>query len=73
MDPGDPNALLVFQKIKAYTEAFKQKHGALSCRDLLEVNVFTPEGREEAHENNVFETRCKPQIRDGIAILASLL
>lgn len=73
MDHEDPAAMLVFKKIKAYTDAFKKKHGALSCRDLLEVNVFTPEGREEAHENNVFETRCIPQIRDGIAILSSLL
>jgi hypothetical protein len=50
---------------------FKRRHGAITCHELLGVDVFTREGREKALEKNLFATRCPQHIQDVIEIIDS--
>jgi C_GCAxxG_C_C family probable redox protein len=62
----------LFGRISRFVGEFKKRHGAITCRDLLGVDVFTKEGREEALRKDLFTTRCPNYIRDTIMILDSL-
>ena len=62
----------LFGRISRFVAEFKKRHGAITCRDLLGVDVFTKEGREEGLRKDLFTTRCPNYIRDAITILDSL-
>jgi C_GCAxxG_C_C family probable redox protein len=62
----------LFSRISRFVGEFKKLHGAITCRELLGVDVFTKEGREEGLRQNLFTDRCPNYIRDAITILDSL-
>jgi C_GCAxxG_C_C family probable redox protein len=62
----------LFGRISRFVDEFKKRHGAITCRELLGVDVFTKEGREEGLCQNLFTNRCPNYIRDAITILDSL-
>jgi len=62
----------LFGRIARFVAEFKKRHGAITCRELLGVDVFSKEGREEGNRRNLFATRCPGYIRDAIRILESL-
>lgn len=49
--------------VTSFAAEFRRRHGALACRDLLECDVSTPEGRAEAQARNLFKTRCVDLVR----------
>ena len=62
----------LFGRIYEFVREFKKRHGAITCRELLGVDVFTREGREAALRKDLFMTRCPNYIRDAITMLDSL-
>jgi C_GCAxxG_C_C family probable redox protein len=62
----------LFGRISRFVEEFKKRHGAITCRELLGVDVFTKEGREEALRKDLFTRRCPDYVRDAIVIVDSL-
>jgi C_GCAxxG_C_C family probable redox protein len=62
----------LFGRISRLVAEFKKRHGAITCRELLGVDVFTKEGREEAQHKDLIMTRCPNYIRDAITIVDSL-
>jgi hypothetical protein len=58
--------------MKQFIAEFEKRHGCLNCKELLGVDVFTEEGREEALQRDLFTSRCPSYIRDSILILESL-
>ncbi len=62
----------LWNRVRRFVAEFKQQHGAIDCRELLGVDVFTDLGRKEALRNNLFVDRCPGYIRSSIAILDSL-
>lgn len=62
----------LFDRIRRFVEEFKKRHGAITCRELLGVDVFTPEGLAEGRRRGLFAERCPRYIRDAITILESL-
>jgi len=62
----------LFGRISRFVGEFKKRHGAITCRELLGVDVFTKEGREEALRKDLFTNRCPNYIRDAITIVDSL-
>jgi C_GCAxxG_C_C family probable redox protein len=53
--------------------AFQAQHGTLVCRELLGVDVSTPEGLQQAHEAGLFKSRCPLFVRSAAEITESLL
>jgi C_GCAxxG_C_C family probable redox protein len=62
----------LFGRLRRLVAAFRERHGALTCRELLGVDVFTREGREEGHRRGLFRTRCPQHVRDVVDLLEAL-
>lgn len=62
----------LWSRVRQFLSEFKKRNGAITCRELLGVDAFSREGREEALRKNLFVTRCTKYVRDGIEILDSL-
>jgi C_GCAxxG_C_C family probable redox protein len=52
---------------------FRERHGSVVCRELLGVDIGTPEGQAVAKEAGLFETRCPQYVRDAAEIVAGLV
>jgi C_GCAxxG_C_C family probable redox protein len=51
---------------------FAQRNGSTECRVLLGCDLSTPQGREEAHERDLFRLRCAKFVRDAVEIVNQL-
>ncbi len=52
---------------------FQERHGSLACRELLGVDIGTPEGRAAAMRDGLFSTRCPAFVRGAAEIVAQLV
>jgi hypothetical protein len=50
-------------------ELFRAAHGSISCRELIGVDLSTPESRARAHEDGLFERLCAAYVRGAVEIL----
>jgi len=62
----------VYDLNKELARLFEKKHGTIICKDLLGVDVGTPEGRDKAIKDNLFRTLCPGFVRDAAQILADM-
>lgn len=58
---------------REFADRFKDRHGCLDCRDLLGCDIGTPEGMQQAREQQLFATRCSQYIQDAAEIVEQLL
>ena len=59
-------------KTLEYMNQFKEKHGSVICRDLLDCDIATPDGREKAVEQSLFSTKCVDLVRNAAQLLVDL-
>jgi C_GCAxxG_C_C family probable redox protein len=59
--------------IKEFVRRFKNRHGSITCKTLLDVDISTDEGMEAANEKGLFETHCPKFVRDAAEILENLI
>jgi C_GCAxxG_C_C family probable redox protein len=59
--------------IEKFNNEFIRLHGGLSCRELLGVDLRTPEGRQEAESNGYFGKKCAKYVEDAERILDKIL
>ena len=52
---------------------FRERRGALTCRDLLGCDIHTPEGRQLAQDRNLFKTTCVDAVRDAATIVEAMV
>jgi C_GCAxxG_C_C family probable redox protein len=52
---------------------FEQRHGSTVCRDLLGVDIGTPDGRAAAVQQGLFVSRCPVFVREAAEIAAQLI
>jgi C_GCAxxG_C_C family probable redox protein len=62
----------LFERIRLFVEEFRRRHGAITCRELLGVDVFTAEGLAEGRRRGLFRERCPRYVHDAVTILESL-
>ena len=71
---GDlPQKELSYEYIRKFAEKFRERNRTLVCRELMGVDVSTPEGFAEAKEKNIARTVCPKYVRDAAEILEELL
>jgi C_GCAxxG_C_C family probable redox protein len=63
----------VSDAVVACTRRFREQQGALACRDLLGCDIHTPDGKQFAKDQNLFETKCRSLVRDAAGIVESML
>ncbi|MDR3277735.1 MAG: C-GCAxxG-C-C family protein, partial [Oscillospiraceae bacterium] len=68
--PGDGGAKEnCYARTAEFVRAFREKHGAVRCRDLLGMDISQPGGREVARDAGLLETVCAKLIEDAVTSL----
>lgn len=62
----------VYDRVRIFRERFLERHGSLSCRELLGRNIGDPEELERMREENLFRAKCPVFLRSAGEILESL-
>lgn len=56
-----------------FTNRFKNKYGSIVCKDLLEADLTTEEGKAKIAEKNLFRTLCPKVIQSAVEILEEVI
>jgi C_GCAxxG_C_C family probable redox protein len=59
--------------VREFSQRFAKDHETLLCRELLGVDLGTPEGQKKAREQGLFASRCNGYIGDAVRILEEML
>lgn len=62
-----------YEITKEFVERFKSRNGTIMCKDLLNCDISTFEGRNKAIEEKLFIEICPKFVRDSAEILEELL
>ncbi len=62
-----------YAAVQAFAQKFKERFGALDCRDLLGVDLSAPGGLALATDQQLFSVRCSALIRGAAEILDEIL
>lgn len=62
-----------YELVNQFIKSFKEKNKSIICRELLECDLQTPEGRCKAKEEGLFETHCPNYVRNAAEILEELI
>ena len=62
----------VYDLNRELVRLFEKKHGTIICKDLLGLDLGTPEGRDKAIRENLFRTLCPCFVRDAAQILSDM-
>jgi C_GCAxxG_C_C family probable redox protein len=61
-----------YSRTLRFMDAFRERHGAVSCRELLGCDISTPDGMREASEKGSFTTLCPRFVREAVRILEGM-
>jgi C_GCAxxG_C_C family probable redox protein len=58
---------------REFMHRFEQRHGSLTCRELIGFDILTPEDRERAQRSGVFEDVCPRLVHDAAELIQAML
>ena len=56
-----------------FLDEFEKENGSFICRDLLNCDISTKEGREHALENNLFKESCPLMVESAAKIAEEII
>lgn len=59
--------------VQEFAARFRQNHGTLLCRELLDCDITDPAAVQAAKEQGVFKARCPGYIQNAAEILAEMI
>lgn len=62
-----------FEVVNEFMNRFNAQHGSVRCRELLDCDISTPEGRKKAQDDGLFETKCPEFVKSAAEILEDLI
>ncbi len=62
-----------YRLVRELARRFSEAHGTVVCRELLGVDIGTPQGMAAARGANLFKTRCNMFIDDAVGIVRDIL
>jgi C_GCAxxG_C_C family probable redox protein len=72
--PTDPQSKhAAYPPVREFLARFRALHGAVTCRELLGVDISTEAGMERARGQDLFRCRCPGFVRDAARIVEELL
>ena len=73
IDPQDKAAKhALYDLAGEFQERFVERQGTIHCRDLLGVDISSPDQLELARETGVFKTRCPNFVQSAVEILEDM-
>ena len=61
-----------YEIIRDAAARFKSRNEHIRCRDLLGIDISTPEGHEQARKLDLF-TQCREYVQDAVEILEEMM
>lgn len=68
-----PRKQAAYAKTAELWRRFEERHGSISCKEILGADLSTPEGRARIASEKLIQTRCPSVVRSAAEILVSLL
>jgi C_GCAxxG_C_C family probable redox protein len=62
-----------YAMVQKFSKEFKDIHGVMDCKSLLNCDLKTEDGHRFAVENKLFDTICEKCITDSIGIIDGLI
>jgi C_GCAxxG_C_C family probable redox protein len=62
-----------YELVNEFIKRFKEKNSSIKCLDLLGCDLRTPEGREKAKSEGLFETLCPKFVKTSAEILEEII
>lgn len=56
-----------------FLDTFKKENGSYLCKELLGCDLSTPEGKQQAMENNLFTEFCPKMVESATIIAGNLI
>ncbi len=72
-EPDAESKARVYAESQEFIRRFKEKHGTMSCRELIGCDLSTDEGRQFAQEHQKHKLVCSLLVRDAAEILQEML
>ena len=72
--PDDINSKeRTYQAVQEFISQFQSRNGSTGCNQLLELDISTPEGLQQANDRQLFSTRCPGFVTDAAEILDQII
>ena len=62
-----------YQLIREFSDRFQEINGSVICKELLECDINTPEGKNYYAQNNLFDKKCLQYVISVAEILEKIL
>jgi C_GCAxxG_C_C family probable redox protein len=59
--------------IREFSRRFAERHGAVSCRELIRCDLSNPEGYQKAKEMECFSKICPQLVKDAAKLVESMV
>jgi C_GCAxxG_C_C family probable redox protein len=56
-----------------FMQLFEARHATILCRELLDLDISTPEGLQQAREKGLFNSLCPLYVGDAVEIVQEML
>lgn len=60
------------EKVREFAAQFKELHGSITCKALLNIDISTVEGHQAAKEQGLFDTTCPRFVQSAVEILEQM-
>jgi len=71
---GDDEAKeITNQLIQEFSRQFVELHGTINCKALINFDLNTTEGREQANNANVFNKKCSQFVKSSVELLEEII
>jgi C_GCAxxG_C_C family probable redox protein len=67
-DPAQARGPL-YKRVGAFAEAFRERHGSLSCRELTGCDFRTPAGQADSKARDLHHTLCQHLVASAVELL----
>ena len=74
--PGDGREEIkerLYGCVHDFVNKFKLKNKSIKCKELLDCDLSTPEGKKMFHEKNLINKNCVKYVQDAAEILENLI
>ena len=61
------------EAVETFTTRFEEQFGKRSCAELLNMEIYTPEGYDAARQSDLFNRKCPGLLAGAAAILEDVL
>jgi C_GCAxxG_C_C family probable redox protein len=62
-----------YRLVLEFYRRFQDLHGSTVCRELIGIDLSTPEGQKQGEERAVFTNLCPKFVADAVSILEQIL